>query len=219
MLTGIIFDFDGTLIDSIPAHMKVLKKIAKRHGMTITNEAFSHYNGMSSTAGFRKIMHEHHLHFSALKIAWELFKAKKDIRNHVSIFPETKACLQRLKGYDLAVATSSHRDYLNELTRRFGIQHYFSALISASDVRHSKPSPEIFLKAAKQLGKKPEESVVIEDSLNGVIAAKRAGIPVIAILTTTKKELFVGEATPDLFIQTLDDLRPSLLKHLEKRKV
>lgn len=219
MITGIIFDLDGTLIDSIPAHVDVLKEIAARHDVQITDDAFAHYNGMSSKEGFRKIMHEHHLHFSALKIAWELSRAKGRILEHIAIFPQTKTCLARLKNYDLAVATSSSRQYLNTILERFSISTNFSAKLSKDDVKHSKPSPELFLKAAKRLGKAPEACVVIEDSLNGVIAAKRAGMRVIALLTTTKKALFIGEATPSLCIKDLAALTPSLITRLGKKNL
>lgn len=209
-ITGIIFDFDGTLIDSIPAHKKVIRKVARRHGIIITDEAFARYNGMSTRVGFTKIMREHHLYFGALKMLMELYKAKQDVLKHLRIFPQTKPALEALNNdYAMAVATSSNRKYLHDALSRFELHNYFQALLSADDVRHAKPSPEIFLKAAQALEKEPEECVVIEDSLNGIIAAKRAGMIAIAVLSSTPKELFVGEAEPDAFIEDLSGLTPA----------
>lgn len=203
-ITGILFDYDGTLVDSIPAHKKTIRKVARKHGIIITDEAFSRYNGMSTKRGFRKIMQEHHVYLGAVKIALELIKAKKNLLNEINMFPETKATLERLNNkYSMAVATSSNKNYLEKTVDRFNLRPYFQALLSANDIKHSKPSPEIFIKAAKRINKQPHECVVIEDSLNGIIAGKRGGMATIALLTTTKKELFVGEATPDLFIKDI----------------
>ena len=212
-ITSIIFDYDGTLIDSIPAHKRAIRKVAKKHGIIITEEAFARYNGMSTKEGFGSIMREHHITFGAIRIAWEMRKEKKSIHEHINIYPDTKRTLERLeKRYALAIATSSNKAYLRKTLERFPIKEHFKAFTTANDVRHTKPSPAIFLKAASKLSAEPEACVVIEDSMNGVIAAKRAGMSVIAILTTTDKALFVGEAAPDAFITSLDELTETTIK-------
>jgi HAD superfamily hydrolase (TIGR01509 family) len=116
--------------------------------------------------------------------------------------------------YTLAVATSSNRKYLNKFLKQFSLEEFFSAQSTITDVRYGKPAPDIFLKAATRIRAKPEQCVVIEDSINGVIAAKRAGMKVIAVLSTTKKELFVGEAKPNAFIKHIGQVNSTIISKL-----
>ncbi|MBD3209416.1 HAD family phosphatase [Candidatus Woesearchaeota archaeon] len=206
-ITTIIFDLDGTLIDSVPAHKNVIRGIAAKHGIKITEDDFARFNGMSAYQGFKQVLHKHHLQFGLCRILWERTRARKDIMDNITLYPATTNRLQTLqKHYAMAVATSSSRHYLKKIMKRYSLQDYFSACMAKDDVNRSKPAPDIFLKAAKRMSKSPEQCVVIEDSLNGIIAAKRAGMAAIALLTTTKKALFKSEAAPDLFLKDLSEL-------------
>ena len=215
MNPGIIFDFDGVIIDSIPAHKKNLKKIAEKHNISFEKSDFDTFNGMSTKEGFRRLIKERKLHKKAFWLALDLKFERRNIMKNIKVFPESKKCLLRLKKkYPLAVATSSRRKYLQKNLERFDLD-YFDVHLSKNDVKHAKPDPSIFLRAAEKLGKKPQDCIVIEDALNGIIAAKRAGMKTIALLTTTKKSLFTREAKPDMFIRNLDELNESLIKKLK----
>lgn len=219
-IQGIIFDFDGTLVDSIPAHKKIVQEIARRHRFTVPDEEFDKYNGMSAKEGLRNMLRDAGKRITpilVIQLLREKAQAQRRIIEETRIYPQTHACLQRLKEYKLAVATSSERDYLNKLLQKFGMQEHFDALLSKNDIRRAKPAPDIFLKAAAKIGKHPNSCAVIEDSINGIIAAKRAGMASIALLTTTPRELFAGAAEPDLIINNLDELDKEALEKAESK--
>jgi HAD superfamily hydrolase (TIGR01509 family) len=218
MITSIIFDLDGTLIDSIPLHKKIFMDIAKKHHVVVTDEAFSRFNGMNTKTVFKKIMREQKLYLRALPIAFDLYFARRHILKKISIFTDTISTLTRLnKKYSMGIATSSSGRYLTKAITKFAFSPYFQAFLSSSNVTHSKPHPDIFLKAAQKLGKEAHVCVVVEDSVNGIIAGKRAGMTVIAVLTTTPKKYFTGEAKPDYFIKHLGELSPKIIEKAEKK--
>lgn len=214
---AVIFDFDGTLIDSIPAHREAIRKVAAKHGLIITDEEFAKYNGMEAKEGFKHILEDLGVKLNLLPLLRERAGALAHIYGNVDIYPQTKACLKRLQHYPLAVATSSSKRYLTTLLKQFDIANSFQVTLSRDDIKEAKPNPEIFIKSAKALGERPESCVVIEDSINGIKAAKRAGMAAIALLTTTNKALFTGEAEPDLFINDLDDLDREALEAAESK--
>jgi magnesium transporter len=109
---------------------------------------------------------------------------------------DTLAQLQS-RGYRMAVASSSTQDYIELCTDRAGIAHFFDVRFSAERVKNTKPAPDVFLAAAEKMGAAPEDCVVVEDSTNGTLAAKAAGMRCI------------GFANPDSPGQCLDaaDLR------------
>ena len=104
---------------------------------------------------------------------------------------ETLAELQK-RGWRMAVASSSTQDYIELCTDRAGIGHFFDVRFSAQWVKNTKPAPDVFLAAAEKMGARPEDCVVVEDSTNGTLAAKAAGMRCI------------GFANPDSAGQCLD---------------
>ncbi len=218
-ITSLLFDLDGTLINSIDAHLNVIIDIAKKHDVHLSKNEFTHYNGMGTKEGFKKIMREKHIKFRGLNLAdfvIDRLRREKEIEDAILIYPQTKNMLAQLqKEYMLAVATSSDKKYLKKIIQRFSLQDYFTAYSTINDVHYGKPAPDIFIKAAQRLRVQPEQCLVIEDSINGVIAAKRAGMKVIAVLSTTKKELFVGEAKPHLFVNNIGEITKKNIMKLE----
>jgi HAD superfamily hydrolase (TIGR01509 family) len=89
----------------------------------------------------------------------------------------------------VALATSSRKDKMRMVLAAVGFEHLFDELVSGDEVTKSKPEPDIFLHAAKKLGVTAEQCIVVEDAVNGVTAAKKAGMKCIAITTTHTKEL------------------------------
>ncbi|MFH0874436.1 MAG: HAD-IA family hydrolase [archaeon] len=114
--------------------------------------------------------------------------------------------------YNIALASSSQRSHIDIVLKNNKIAGMFDFVISGLDVKFSKPNPEIFQKCAERFKSEPYECVVIEDAMNGVIAAKRAGMHCIAILSSTKKEL-LGEA--DILIDSIKEINISLIKDFD----
>lgn len=213
-MLSIIFDLDGTLINSIPGHRKLIQEVAQTHGFTITEEEFSAGNGMTPEDGLRQIMKQRHLQVDVEQYLKDREDKIKQIYELITLYPDTISTLEKLSSHTLAVATSSEKEYLDTILKQFSMENYFAVKLSANDVNKAKPSPEIFLQAAKKLVKKPSECIVIEDSVNGIIAGNRAGMKTVCVLSTTPQSWFVEEAKPDWFIHTLSEL-PELLERIQ----
>jgi beta-phosphoglucomutase len=208
-MKAIIFDLDGTLIDSLPVHRAIMKELCAKYQLPLTDEDFDHLNGMSEKEGLIWLIKEKKVRLSPLTILKEKYLLKKRIMENITLFPDTITTLEYLRSTNtpLALATSSKKGYMKQLLQKFGLEQYFSVLMCANDVKHSKPNPEIFMKAAHKLGTHPSECIVVEDAVNGVIAANRAGMKCVCVLSTTNKALFTGEATPWRFIHKLSELK------------
>ncbi|MBN1275425.1 HAD family phosphatase [Candidatus Woesearchaeota archaeon] len=219
-ITAIIFDLDGTLVNSIPANYRAAKRAAAKFGIAIDKEDFAHVNGMSTEEGLAWVIKQkgggREIDLEAVYA--EKRKEQPRINEETTIYPYTLPALKRLsQAYTLAIATSGTRPWLDYMQERFGLEQHMRATVTASEVPHSKPDPRIFLQAAERIDKPAEECVVVEDSTNGIIAAKRAGMAAIAILTTTNKALFTGEAAPDLFIKNLGELDQDAIERADSR--
>lgn len=183
MTIALIFDMDGLLIDSEPLYKRVEKGILKSFGITdfsILNEAF----GMKSEEAFAMYVERLNLPADPLELRERCRVGMLEMyRTELQLLPHAADCLATFHraGHPLALASSSMRPLLEAAVGKFGIDRFFSAIISGDEVTNGKPNPEIFLKAAGMLGAEPSDCVVFEDAPHGVLAAKRAGMKCIAI--------------------------------------
>ena len=194
MLRGVLFDLDGVLVNSEPVAFLATKKAFKDVGVTITKEDVLPFIGAGAEAYVHGLIVKYHVPVKHQGIVLE--KREKyyvemacDVQGW-----DVKERLLRLKknGLKIALATSARRKpRAEELLKRASLKiGDFDAAVTGEEVVKKKPSPDIFLKAAERLHLKPEECIVIEDSVNGMMAAKNAGMRCIAVLTTfSKKEL------------------------------
>ncbi len=183
-ITTIIFDMDGVLINSEPTHQKMGREQFEALGLNISDEEFMSYVGTSSINMWTRIINKHGLNEDPydllLKGRGKYIKVLKE--GKVPMVEGAMDLVKRLhkKGYKLVVASSASRKTVEAVLDYFDLQKYFIAKIAGDEVEHSKPNPEIFLKIAKAVGSSPDECLVIEDSSNGVKAAKDAGMACVA---------------------------------------
>lgn len=215
MIQAVIFDLDGVLIDSKKLHYLAWKKFWAKRGITHTWKDFMKFFGMDNKNIFPLI----YKNLSARKID-ALGEEKERYYRQIAkgvLHPTngTVALLESLKKsrYGIAIATSTPKSNISFVLKQTGLKKYFSAVICASDVKRGKPHPEIFLKAAKALGAKPQDCIVIEDSVHGIEAAKAAGMKCIA-LTTTHKPSELTKA--DMVVKDLSRLSVRNMLELEK---
>jgi HAD superfamily hydrolase (TIGR01509 family) len=109
----------------------------------------------------------------------------------------------RDKGIACAIASSTHRENIMTTLEVLGLEEFFSAIVTAEDVKRGKPDPEVFLTAAQQIGVEPGDAVVFEDALVGIAAAHAAGMRVVAVATTEPKEKL---AHADWVVDRLEEL-------------
>ncbi|EKD63470.1 MAG: phosphatase/phosphohexomutase [uncultured bacterium] len=189
MIKAIIFDLDGTLIDSEKLHLKAELETLKTFGIKAKKEKILGYMGMGIKDYFQVLKEKFNAHYSIEKIVKAHVKTLE--KYYGGLFPavsNTKKTIRDLsKRYTLALGTSAHTRLAKMCLKRLGIAKYFKVITGGDKVKHAKPHPEIFLLIAKKLKIKPQEIVVIEDSTNGFKAAKSAGMQVIARIGSHNK--------------------------------
>jgi len=185
MITTVLYDMDGLLLDTEPLWGTCMMRVAERHKIPVTPVQ------LKETTGLR--IYEVTEYWS-VKYPWEgkgHQEVAEEILDEIISCSRTDASVLRgvvesLKmfrenGFQTALASSSPYRMINELVTHFGIRDYFDAITSADEVRYGKPHPAVFLHCAGVLGSKPSECLVLEDSLNGMIAGKAARMKVIVV--------------------------------------
>jgi HAD superfamily hydrolase (TIGR01509 family) len=219
MIEAVIFDMDGVLIDSEPLWKIAEKKAFAKVDISLTtemcnltmgyrvNEVVDYWYERSPWSGIPKIEVEHDI----VNILIE------EVRNQGKAMAGVEYALKSIQaaGLKIALASSSSSKIINVVVDQLGIRPYFEVIQSAENEEYGKPHPAVFLVAASKLGVSPTHCLVIEDSVNGVIAAKAARMKVIAI---PDKELAGDKrfAIADLMMPSLNELRINeLIKKLD----
>lgn len=188
MLKAVIFDMDGVIIDSEPLHARANILALKKYGINLTFDYVSQFIGKTILAMCETIKKDYNLEISAKELSQESAYQIEMLHSKEGYtpIPYVKELIEDLHrhGIKLAIASSSTIELIEKITDVFQIRPYFTALISGLSVAHSKPAPDIFLKACDELGVTPEEAIVIEDSTNGVLAATRANIAAIGYVNS-----------------------------------
>jgi len=184
MVKGIIFDADGTLIDSMQMWKELDYRFLRSKGKEPEPGYTDIVNKMTLEEGVSYTRKHFDLDMTDDEIIEEIREMAHQFYEHeVVCKPYVKEFLEMLKqeGIPMVVATSSQRDFIYPALVRNGIADYFQDVLSCADIGINKQSPDIFLLAAKYLGTKPEETLVVEDSYHAVMTAKSAGFPTLAV--------------------------------------
>lgn len=188
---AIIFDMDGVIIDNISYHIEALKIFLRQFGKEVTDEEFqNHYNGRTIQEVISGLKPEADP-TEVMRLAEEKEKIYRDLYSaHLAPTPGLMDFLPKAKkaGLKMAVATSAITANADFTLDGLGIRKYFHAVIDSTMVIKGKPDPQIYLKAAEELNILPENCVVMEDALAGIQSAKNAGMDVIGLYTSLKKE-------------------------------
>lgn len=179
-MKAFIFDMDGVIIDSEPIHNKVVKEVLLQDGIIVSDKEFQKFTGMTSSAVFQHFITKHNLPYSAEQMTLHHMNAFKNyiVEHNLQPIDGIIPLIHQLQTakIPMAIASSSPMNVIEFVTKTFNIDKYFKYLISGEDLLHSKPAPDIYLKTAQKLQVKPKDCVVLEDSKNGSIAAKAAGM-------------------------------------------
>ncbi|MBD5137630.1 MAG: HAD family phosphatase [Lachnospiraceae bacterium] len=180
MLKAIIFDMDGVLIDSEPVHFEANKKIMKGFGHDLEYEYYKQFIGSTLTHMWQVLKEDYGIEDEIESLNKMSEQGSKDIIGKDGYIKIPGACelveMFRKNKLRLAVASSSAPDIIDNVVSSLGIKQYFDILVSGMNVAHPKPAPDIFLNAAELLEVDSSECMVIEDSANGVNAARSAGM-------------------------------------------
>jgi len=178
---AVIFDMDGVLVNSEPFYRKIESTLFKKLGLEISEEEHNTYQGVANIQIWKTIIEKHGL-ANTLEELMEMTNAMViPFFKNIPVF-EPMPGVEDLIGFFeykkmlLAVATSSTPDVIEIVLQKSGLHKYFKVIVDSKMAGSSKPDPDIFLLAAKTLGIPPKKCLVIEDSTNGIRAAKSAGM-------------------------------------------
>jgi HAD superfamily hydrolase (TIGR01509 family) len=183
---AVIFDMDGVLIDSEPLHFGVLTELLAAEGRAYTRAENEEFIGTTTQAMFSTLIARYGLPGSLAD--YEAAYDAAVLRVLEQPHPPSAgvlALVERLRqlGARLAVASSSRRLWIEATLRSIGLPCAFEEVVSGDDVERGKPDPAIYLLAAKRLGVTPPRCLAVEDSPNGVLSARAAGMVVLGVRT------------------------------------
>lgn len=185
-IRGVVFDFDGTIIVSEHVHMLAWEDLARSVGLALPDGYLEHSVGLSDLELIK-----------ILAAAWSFQLSEYDILSRKRRFYMSRApkecvevpgvvlAIQKIyaSGFPIAIATSSSREEVFPIIERLKIKPCFKSILTVEDVKHPKPAPEIYLKAAENLGTTPHQCLAFEDSKAGACSARGAGCHLVTLET------------------------------------
>jgi beta-phosphoglucomutase family hydrolase len=187
MLRAVIFDWDGVVVDSSALHERSWEIVAARSGLPLPADHFKRGFGKKNNVIIPDLGWATDTEEIAL-LAHEKEETYRELVREHGIAPlaGVRELLQALQTNSIpaAIGSSTERANLDLLLDLMDLRRFFQVIVSGEEVTHGKPDPSIFLLAAERLGQAPQDCLVIEDAHVGITAARRAGMPVLAVATT-----------------------------------
>jgi HAD superfamily hydrolase (TIGR01509 family) len=183
-IQAVIFDLDGVLLDSEWMAFQAWVELAGRHGGKLEESAFSEMVGTTAEQTAEIVMRRTGITYNIPEsVTWAWRRVNEQIRAAVDPLPGAIELVHTLaaQGYPLAIASNSPTSYINDALIGLKLSAYFPLRVGIDQVTEGKPAPDVYLRAAAQLGLDPGCCLVVEDSLVGVQAACAAGMRVLAV--------------------------------------
>ncbi|MFJ1474139.1 HAD family hydrolase [Capnocytophaga cynodegmi] len=214
-----IFDMDGVLVDSEPMHRQIIYEVFQQLEIQFPKSYIEEtLTGMSAIPMWEKIKKDALLSKSAEELLQfhRTYFYERFEEIEVTEVEGVKNVIQKLKnhGFSLALASSSSRKLIDYFTKKIHISHFFDIIMSGDDVKFSKPFPEIFTKVAQWYQADSKNFWVLEDSKNGVQAAKSAGMNCIGFKNPNSGNQDLSKS--DLLIHSMNDITDDFIKNLIK---
>ncbi len=191
-IRAVLFDHDGTLVDSEPLHFKLWSQVLGHYGVDLSEEIFNtHHAGLPTIANALDIVNR----FSIEQSPEVLVEQKNQVtqaylaRDAYPLMPgveKTIMCLHEM-GLEMGVVTGANNYSVGSTLRTYPFARHFSVVVSADDVNQTKPAPDCYLLAIKKLGLPPEQCLAIEDTAHGMQAALQARIRCLVIPTEVSR--------------------------------
>jgi HAD superfamily hydrolase (TIGR01509 family) len=215
MQIGVLFDWDGVIIDSSAHHEESWERLARETGKPLPDGHFRQGFGMKNEFIIPHLLKwtDDATEIADLSLRKEALYRQVVRERGIRPLPGVRDLISKLKteGVTAAVASSTHRENITTALPLLGLENAFADLVTAEDVSHGKPDPEVFLMAASRLGLPAERCVVLEDTQVGIDAAHRGGIKVVGVATTHPESAL---AAADLVVKSLAEVDPATLAAL-----
>jgi beta-phosphoglucomutase len=209
---AVLWDVDGTLIDSGEYHWLAWRETMAVERFTLSRERFAATFGWRNDAILRDWLGAELSEAEIARIGDRKEARYRELMREggVQPLPGVRRWLAQLQaaGWRQAVASSAPRLNVEAILEALAIAHFFQAITSAEDVQRGKPDPQVFLAAAEKLGVPPERCVVVEDAPAGVEGGRRAGMSTVGVLSSHPA------LSADLVVRTLEELPPDAFDRL-----
>lgn len=176
---AVIFDLDGTLVDSMWVWNQIDRDFLGQYGIQVPEDMEKDLEGksFSETASYFKKRFQLTLSEAEIKESWNQM-AYEAYTTKVTLKPGAKEFLELLKAHDIkmGIASSNSVELVSAVLEALHIREYFTKVVTSCEVGRGKPFPDVYLKVSEHLGVKPEECLVFEDIPNGILAGKAAGM-------------------------------------------
>ena len=181
---GLIFDCDGTLVDSMPLHWRAWDTVCQRHGIDFAEERFYDMGGVPSKKILGMLKTEQGLDFDPAQVSREKEEAYLPLMREVKLIePVAEIARAHYGKIPLGVATGGRTQFIRPLLEGLGVMDWFDALVTSDDVENPKPAPDTFLKAAALMGVPAEDCRAYEDTDLGMEAIRAAGMEAVDVRT------------------------------------
>jgi HAD superfamily hydrolase (TIGR01509 family) len=213
VIAAVVFDLDGLLLDSEQVWDSAREQLAKERGGRWHERAQRDMMGMSSREWSRYMHETIGLPESPEEINAEVVRRLEALyRQQLPVLPGAREAVERLAArWPLGLASSSNRELIDLVLAELGISHLFRATVSSEEVPRGKPAPDVYLEAARRLGVDAAQAAAVEDSRNGILAAKAAEMRTIAIPNAHFPPGEEALAQADVVLESLEDLRPEVV--------
>ena len=198
MIEAIVFDFDGVLADSEPAHLAAFTEILADIGVTMTPaDYYGRYLGLDDAGAFELAATENRLQLDPGQVAG-LIERKAQIFDRAIaggdvLFPGARACVERLAPhYPLGIASGALRHEIEGILAGAGLARFFDFIVASGETLRGKPHPEPYQRAAELHGRAPGACLAIEDSRWGIESARAAGLSCVGITTSYPADALPG---------------------------
>ena len=188
MIKGVLFDMDGVLVDSESYISLAAILMFKEMGVIVSPEDFKPFTGMGENRYIGGVAEKHGIDVNIEKVKARTYQIYEElVKGKLYPLPGSHEFIANCmkKGFKLALATSADRIKMEVNLREIGLSAgTFNSIITGLDVEKKKPSPDIYILAAKSIGLEPNECLVVEDAVSGVKAGKAAGSKCLAVTTS-----------------------------------
>jgi beta-phosphoglucomutase family hydrolase len=198
IIKAMIFDMDGVISDTQGIHAKTESELLKSYGIAMhADEITRRYAGVGDEEMFREIFSRAQKEIPEIKrlveTKWRIMDEL--VRGNVKEIPGTREFIERLEnlGLPLAVGSASRLAFMELVLAELGLRNRFCVIASAEEVEKGKPEPDLFLLVANRLSVEPENCVVIEDAVSGMIAAKRAKMQCIGLVRDQNEQNYPAD--------------------------